>query len=86
MATKILRRVDCISPYSDSPFGTDYISKGGNMREKHLADFYDELEALLKKHNATISPSFDNERGCAVVELEVNHDGHSSSMCLSVVG
>lgn len=44
---------------------------GGAMNETTLSNFMDELEDLLKKYGATISPLFDQSRDMHVLEIEV---------------
>lgn len=44
------------------------------MNESNLSNFMDELEALLKKYGATISPLFDQSRDMHVLEIEVEID------------
>lgn len=41
------------------------------MNETTLSSFMDELEDLLKKHGATISPTYDQSRDMHVLEIEV---------------
>lgn len=56
------------------------------MNNDALCQFMDELEDLLRKHNASIIPSFDPSRDLHVLEIDVQiEDGIYVSTTRSVL-